>query len=64
MSDDIQERVSEIWNHVTNDTLYDLTDYEGYREDFEQLFGFNINNVDYTTPTEVERELQLVEIES
>jgi len=64
MLDDVQESVSEIWNRVSNETLYDLTDYEGYREDFEQLFGFNIANVDYTIPTEVERGLQLIEIES
>ena len=60
----MQESASEICNRVSNETLYNLTDYEGYREDFEQLFGFNIASVDYTIPTEVERGLQLIEIES
>ncbi|MCH2657474.1 MAG: trans-2-enoyl-CoA reductase family protein [Dehalococcoidia bacterium] len=64
MLDEVQKIVSEIWSRVSNDTLYELTDYKGYREEFEQLFGFNIAGIDYTIPTEIERELQLVDIET
>ena len=64
MLDEVQKIVSEIWSRVSNDTLYELTDYKGYREEFEQLFGFNIAGIDYTIPTEIERELPLVDIET
>ena len=64
MLDEVQKIVSKIWSRVSNDTLYELTDYKGYREEFEQLFGFNIAGIDYTIPTEIERELQLVDIET
>lgn len=47
MQPDIQEKVKEIWAKVTTDNLLQLTDIEGYRRDFNQLFGFDVEGVDY-----------------
>ncbi|MFZ2314328.1 MAG: enoyl-ACP reductase FabV [Gammaproteobacteria bacterium] len=47
MSPDIQRAVIEIWPMVTTENIEILTDIQGYRNDFYQLFGFNLPGVDY-----------------
>jgi enoyl-[acyl-carrier protein] reductase / trans-2-enoyl-CoA reductase (NAD+) len=43
----VQARVRELWNQVSNDNIYDLTDFAGYKREFLRLFGFDIDGVDY-----------------
>jgi enoyl-[acyl-carrier protein] reductase/trans-2-enoyl-CoA reductase (NAD+) len=43
----IQKKVVELWDQVTNENLYELTDFAGYKTDFLRLFGFEIAGVDY-----------------
>ena len=57
MREDVQREVAERWDLVATENLYELTDYAGYRRYFEQLFGFGVEGVDYTQPTEVNRQL-------
>ncbi len=47
MRDDVQAEVATIWNQLATDNVYDLTDLEGYRKEFFQLFGFETDGVDY-----------------
>jgi len=47
MREDVQNEVSKLWNEVTTENLYELSDIEGYRRDFFQLFGFEIPSIDY-----------------
>ncbi|AWB43723.1 bifunctional NADH-specific enoyl-ACP reductase/trans-2-enoyl-CoA reductase [Paenibacillus sp. CAA11] len=47
MREDVQAEVSKIWDEITSDNIYDLTDLEGFRREFFQLFGFEMNGVDY-----------------
>lgn len=63
MLPEVQAAVAERWDDINDDTLYELTDYAGFRKDFEQLFGFGVDGVDYSAPTEVNRALELVVIE-
>jgi len=44
---EVQQRVEALWNQVTNDNIYELTDFAGYKTDFLRLFGFEITGVDY-----------------
>jgi enoyl-[acyl-carrier protein] reductase/trans-2-enoyl-CoA reductase (NAD+) len=44
---EVQGRVQELWTQVTNDNIYELTDFSGYKTDFLRLFGFEIAGVDY-----------------
>ena len=57
MREDVQREVAERWDLVTTENLDELTDYAGYRRYFEELFGFGVEGVDYTQPTEVNRQL-------
>ena len=43
----VQEAVKQAWSVVQNDTIYKLTDFAGYKQDFLRLFGFEIDGVDY-----------------
>jgi len=47
MRDDIQAKVAALWAEATTENLNELGDLEGYRKDFYNLFGFDINGVDY-----------------
>lgn len=58
MRDDIQSEVATIWDAITTESLRTLSDYDGYKRDFEQLFGFSVPGIDYDQPTEVHRTLE------
>ncbi len=47
LRDDIQQKCSELWPQVTSDNLFDLTDYQLYKDEFLKLFGFGIDGIDY-----------------
>jgi len=54
MRDDVQQEASALWPDVTTENLSELSDYEGFRRDFNQLFGFDVEGVDYEAPVETE----------
>lgn len=58
MRPEIQEAVKQIWPQVSNDTIDELTDFNGYQENFLKLFGFGLPGVAYDQPTEIERPLE------
>ncbi len=43
----IQEKVEQIWPQVTEENLFQITDFKGHHEDFLRLFGFGFEGVDY-----------------
>lgn len=43
----VQGKVQALWNQVTNENLYELTDFAGYKHEFLRLFGFEIAGVNY-----------------
>ncbi|MGA9172832.1 MAG: enoyl-ACP reductase FabV [Thermoactinomyces sp.] len=47
MREEVQKEVLNRWNRVDSDTLSEISDIEGYRKDFFQLFGFETEGVDY-----------------
>jgi len=47
LRDDVQNRVKELWPQVTTENLFELTDYQGYKDEFLKLFGFGVEGVDY-----------------
>lgn len=47
MREDIQTEVSGRWETVTEETLEELADLEGFREDFLRIHGFAVPGVDY-----------------
>lgn len=53
MRDDIQNEVMEIWDKINSDNLLELSDVDGYWEDFYHMFGFKLPEVDYSVDVEV-----------
>jgi len=43
----VQYRIKELWPQVTTENLFELTDYQGYKDEFLKLFGFGVEGVDY-----------------
>ncbi|MCL6603705.1 MAG: trans-2-enoyl-CoA reductase family protein [Paenibacillus sp.] len=52
MRSDVQEDISKLWTELSTDNIYELSDLEGYRREFIQLFGFEIDDIDYDIETD------------
>ena len=47
LREDVQEEVAKLWAEVTTENIEQITDLEGYRREFFQLFGFETDGIDY-----------------
>ena len=47
LNPEVQAEVAEIWEKINTDNLKTLSDFDGYRQEFLQLFGFEVDGVDY-----------------
>jgi enoyl-[acyl-carrier protein] reductase/trans-2-enoyl-CoA reductase (NAD+) len=52
MRPDVQARVATLWNEAVTENLSEISDLEGYRKDFYNLFGFDVEGVDYKADTD------------
>lgn len=43
----VQQEVSDLWKKVQSNNIDELTDFKAYQTEFLQLFGFEIEGVDY-----------------
>mgnify|MGYP000632738196 FL=1 len=43
----VQSEVAALWQKIDTDNLHELSDFQGYRREFLQLFGFEVDGVDY-----------------
>lgn len=60
MLPDIQAAVAELWPSVTTENLAQISDIQGYREEFLRLFGFGLPGVDYDSDVPPEMALPSV----
>jgi enoyl-[acyl-carrier protein] reductase/trans-2-enoyl-CoA reductase (NAD+) len=44
---EVQTAVAHLWEAIDTSNLRELSDFEGYRREFLQLFGFEVDGVDY-----------------
>ncbi len=49
----IQSRVEEGWEKLSNENLAELTDLEGYHAGFLKLFGFGLEGIDYEADVDI-----------
>ena len=50
----IQEAIVKKWKIIDDHNLNSLADFEGYKAEFMNLFGFNVDGVDYEEDVEVD----------
>jgi Fic family protein len=54
---DVQAETLALWDKVTTENLAELSDIAGFRRDFSQLFGFDVEGVDYESAVETDTRL-------
>jgi enoyl-[acyl-carrier protein] reductase/trans-2-enoyl-CoA reductase (NAD+) len=47
LREDIQKHCRDLWSSVTNENLFEVADYQEYKDEFIKLFGFGIDSIDY-----------------
>ena len=47
LAEEVQSEVEKIWPAVTEENLFELTDFKGYQHEFLKLFGFDRSDIDY-----------------
>ncbi len=57
MEPEVQKEVACLWQQVTTENVYQLSDIEGYWDDFFRLFGFRMEGVDYEQDVNPEVEI-------
>ena len=57
MAPAVQDLIQELWDIVTTENLNQISDWSGFKREFRQLFGFEVEGVDYEEPVETDREL-------
>jgi len=53
MRSDVQAEIGRLWPQVTTENLRSITDFAGFQRQFRNLFGFDVEGVDYERPVEV-----------
>ena len=43
----VQSAVEKIWANITDENLFEVSDMQGYKDEFLRLFGFGLDGVDY-----------------
>ena len=51
---EVQTEVEKLWPQVTTENLNDISDFRGFRTEFMQLFGFNVDGVNYDADVDAE----------
>ncbi|OIN14437.1 enoyl-ACP reductase FabV [Oceanisphaera psychrotolerans] len=62
LRDEVQNACREIWKQVQDDNIYQLTDYQGYKDEFLRLFGFGLAGVDYDADVNPEVSFEVIEL--
>ena len=52
---DVQAAVESLWEQVNDETISTLTDFAGYKTEFLNLFGFEVEGVDYEADVDPQR---------
>ena len=61
MDPKVQNAVGQLWDKVNDENLKQYADLDGYWKDFYQLFGFEIDGVDYDVDVDVDVKIPSVE---
>lgn len=43
----VQRKVEDLWAQINDDNLFEISDMQGYKEEFLKLFGFGFDEIDY-----------------
>ncbi len=47
MQEDVQSEISKLWDDISTQNIYELSDLTGYQKEFFNIFGFEVDGIDY-----------------
>ena len=47
MREDVHAKVTELWDKISDENLEECADIKGYQREFSEIFGFELDGVDY-----------------
>ncbi|HIF9447435.1 TPA: bifunctional NADH-specific enoyl-ACP reductase/trans-2-enoyl-CoA reductase, partial [Photobacterium damselae] len=56
---EVQQQTAELIKKITPDNFKDISDYQQYRQEFMQLNGFEVPNINYEQPVDMAELLKL-----
>jgi enoyl-[acyl-carrier protein] reductase / trans-2-enoyl-CoA reductase (NAD+) len=59
LTDDIQQFVADNWSLVSAETLDDMTDFDGYKQAYLEMHGFEVAGMDYEAEVDPEIPIEL-----
>lgn len=62
LREDIQQHCQDLWPQVTTENLKELADYVEYKREFLQLFGFEVDGIDYEADVNPIVEMDVVDV--
>ncbi|MCE0555906.1 enoyl-ACP reductase FabV [Motilimonas sp. E26] len=62
LRDSVQDACKALWPQVTTENLFELTDYQLYKDEFLKLFGFGVAGVDYDADVATEVDFDCIEL--
>lgn len=63
LRDDVQAEVAAIWPLIQTENLEQLSDIDGYRKEFYQLFGFAMDQIDYAVDVDINVAIPSIAVE-
>jgi len=61
MEAEVQAQVTKLWNEANNENVKDISDIDGYSQEFFRLFGFEFDAVDYGADVEIDVKIGSIE---
>ena len=59
LEDKIQNEILSKWQDLTENNYLDLIDLDQYKRDFNQIFGFDVDGIDYTQAVDIDPEYSI-----
>ncbi|TDT72289.1 enoyl-[acyl-carrier protein] reductase/trans-2-enoyl-CoA reductase (NAD+) [Hypnocyclicus thermotrophus] len=60
MEEDVQDKVNELWKQINENNFKEISDYAGFKKDFLQLGGFEVEGIDYSKDIDLETYAKLI----
>lgn len=62
LRDDVQQACRDLWPQITTENLKELTDYQQYKDEFLNLFGFGCDDVDYSADVDPVVDFEVIDM--
>lgn len=57
MKPEVQQAVMDLWNKVSKENIKEIGDVDGFWQEFYEIFGFNIDGVDYDADVDIQGQI-------